>query len=63
MQQLNLRLNRLGEKGGCYVFEGLKSNCAMRLLNISGNGLADESGQVCVCVCVCVSVCVHTSMR
>ena len=40
-----MRLNRLGEKGGCYIFEGLKSNSALKQLTISGNGLADESGQ------------------
>ena len=42
---MNIRLNRLGEKGGCYVFEGLKSNNTLEKLNISGNGLGDGSGQ------------------
>ena len=33
-------------QGGCYIFEGLKSNAALSRLNVSGNGLGDGSGQV-----------------
>ena len=44
--RLNLRLNRVGEKGACYLFEGLKTNAALLSLNISANGIGDGSGQV-----------------
>ena len=45
LQNLNLRLNRLGDEGGKLLLEGLAENSSLTQLNLSCNALEFDSAQ------------------
>ena len=45
LENLNLRLNRLGDEGGRLLLEGLLENFSLKQLNLSCNALEFDSAQ------------------